>query len=93
MDVLFTETNCNTVRLLVKAGYEVIIPDAQRCCGALHAHAGEEEAAKRLASENIGAFRNAMVDWIVSNAGGCGAMLVEYAHHFQGDTLMEKDAR
>jgi glycolate oxidase iron-sulfur subunit len=93
MDVLFTETNCNTARLLAKAGYEVIIPDAQRCCGALHAHAGEEEVAKRLARENIGAFREANVDWIVSNAGGCGAMLVEYAHHLWGDVLMEEDAR
>ncbi|BCU83358.1 putative glycolate oxidase iron-sulfur subunit [Polycladomyces abyssicola] len=93
MDVLFTETNCNTARLLVKAGYEVVIPDKQRCCGALHAHAGEVETAKRLACDNIGAFREAKVDWIVSNAGGCGAMLVEYAHHFQGDVRMEEDAR
>jgi glycolate oxidase iron-sulfur subunit len=93
MDVLFTETNCNTARLLVKAGYEVVIPDAQRCCGALHAHAGEVETAKRLARDNIRAFRDAKVDWIVSNAGGCGAMLVEYAHHFKGDVRMEEDAR
>jgi glycolate oxidase iron-sulfur subunit len=84
MDVMFTETNVNTVRLLAEAGFEVVIPPAQNCCGALHAHAGETEEAKQLAKRNIRAFREAEVDYIVSNAGGCGALLVEY-HHLLGD--------
>jgi glycolate oxidase iron-sulfur subunit len=80
MDVLFTETNRKTVMLLSEAGFEVIIPPTQNCCGALHAHSGEMDQAKLQAKNNIRAFKEANVDYIVSNAGGCGAILVEYDH-------------
>jgi len=80
MDVVFTETNVNTVKLLSEAGFDVIIIGTQNCCGALHAHSGELAQAKELAKRNIKAFADANVDYIVSNAGGCGALLVEYGH-------------
>ncbi|EPY10097.1 (Fe-S)-binding protein [Paenibacillaceae sp. P-4] len=81
MDVLFTETNVNTIRLLTESGYDVIIPESQGCCGALFAHGGSDTATARdLAKQNIEAFRDAGVDYIASNAGGCGALLVEYDH-------------
>jgi len=93
MDVLFTDTNVNTVRLLTEAGFEVVIPDAQNCCGALHAHSGEAEDARGLARRNIRAFREAGVDYIATNAGGCGAALVEYDHLLHGDPEWEDGAR
>lgn len=93
MDVMFTETNKNTIRILTTLGYEVIFPDTQTCCGALHSHAGEEHLAKELARRNIHSFKEAQVDWIVSNAGGCGAQLVEYAHLLNDDTEFAEDAR
>lgn len=80
MDVMFAETNVNTVRLLRQAGFEVVIPENQVCCGALHAHASEMEDARELAGQNLIAFKEAEVDYIVSNAGGCGALLKEYDH-------------
>ncbi|HEY0828662.1 MAG TPA: (Fe-S)-binding protein [Bacilli bacterium] len=80
MDVLFTETNVNTVKLLSESGFEVVIPDTQNCCGALHAHSGEMKMAQELAKKNIKVFQEAKVDYIISNAGGCGALLVEYDH-------------
>nr|WP_130616459.1 (Fe-S)-binding protein [Cohnella abietis] len=80
MDMLFMETNYKTVQLLSEAGFEVIIPETQNCCGALHAHSGETSQAKELAKNNIRAFQEAGVDYIISNAGGCGAILVEYDH-------------
>jgi glycolate oxidase iron-sulfur subunit len=85
MDSLFTETNRKTVELLSEAGFEVVIPTAQNCCGALHAHSGEGDQAKQLAKKNIKAFREAGVDYIVSNAGGCGAILIEYDHLLHGE--------
>lgn len=85
MDVLFTETNVNTIKLLRKAGYEVVIPTSQTCCGALHAHAGERESARRLMKSNIAAFTAAHADYVVSNAGGCGASLKEADHLLHGD--------
>ena len=56
MDVMFASTNVNTVRLLRQAGFEIVIPEEQVCCGALHAHAGEMDDAKQLAGQNIWAL-------------------------------------
>lgn len=92
MDVLFTETNRNTVKLLTAAGYEVVIPDAQTCCGALQAHSGEAELTRQLARRNIRAFKEAGVDYIASNAGGCGATLLSYGHLLKDDHGWEDDA-
>ncbi|WP_064201224.1 (Fe-S)-binding protein [Brevibacillus brevis] len=93
MDVLFNETNRNTVRLLSEAGCEVIIAPDQVCCGALHAHSGEREQARHLARKNVAAFHKANVDIIVSNAGGCGAMLQEYDHLLAEDAEWQEKAQ
>ncbi|MGN7360178.1 (Fe-S)-binding protein [Paenibacillus sp. SAF-054] len=92
MDVLFTETNVHTVELLTAAGFEVVIPPEQNCCGALHAHSGEAEGARDLARRNIKTFKAAGVDYIVSNAGGCGAILTEYDHLLHEDPQWRDDA-
>ncbi|MCM3782518.1 (Fe-S)-binding protein [Neobacillus mesonae] len=92
MDVLFAQTNVNTVRLLSEAGYEVVIPDHQVCCGALHAHSGELGQARDLARTNIKAFEDAGIEHIVTNAGGCGASLVEYEHLLREDPDYGKTA-
>lgn len=93
MDILFQETNRKTVELLTASGCEVFIPEEQNCCGALHAHSGEQELARELARNNIRAFRAANVDFIVVNAGGCGALLKEYDHLLKEDTEWQEDAR
>lgn len=80
MDTMFMETNDATFYILKKSNCEIIIPKKQNCCGALHAHSGEKDGTKKLAKENILAFENEKVEYIVSNAGGCGALLVEYGH-------------
>jgi len=92
MDVLFTSTNVNTIRLLRQAGFEIVVPDAQSCCGALHSHTGELEAARRLALRNIRAFAQTNADAVVTNAGGCGAMLKEYNHLLHKDRLHREEA-
>ncbi|WP_445285679.1 (Fe-S)-binding protein [Bacillus sp. FSL W8-0102] len=80
MDTMFLETNYATIQLLQKAGCEIVIPKTQSCCGALHGHGGEKEIAKELAKQNIEAFEKHDVDYIITNAGGCGAFLIEYDH-------------
>ncbi|MBE3571240.1 MAG: (Fe-S)-binding protein [Bacillales bacterium] len=80
MDTMFLETNDATIQLLQKAGCEIVIPKTQSCCGALHGHSGEKELAKELAKQNIEAFEKHDVDYIMTNAGGCGAFLIEYDH-------------
>ncbi|WP_429739576.1 (Fe-S)-binding protein [Bacillus smithii] len=80
MDTMFLKTNHATIQLLQKAGCEIVIPKTQSCCGALHGHGGEKEIAKELAKQNIEAFEKHDVDYIITNAGGCGAFLIEYDH-------------
>ncbi|WP_082030503.1 (Fe-S)-binding protein [Thiolapillus brandeum] len=65
--------------LLLQAGFEVVVPVAQQCCGALDAHAGNAGRAARLMKANESAFRDAgPLDAIVSIATGCGAQLHDY---------------
>jgi glycolate oxidase iron-sulfur subunit len=85
MDTLFLETNRATEKLLQMTGCDVVVPKAQHCCGALHGHAGEKDQAKELAKKNIEAFERADVDYIITNAGGCGAFLVDYDHLLKDD--------
>ncbi len=83
--VAFAELNRATVRVLTKNGIEVVVPQGQTCCGALHAHAGRLEKARELACKNIAAMASPEVDAIVSNAAGCGAMMKEYAELLEHD--------
>jgi glycolate oxidase iron-sulfur subunit len=76
---LFSRVNRATERVLEVNGFAVQLPESQVCCGALHAHAGDLEGARKLARENIKAFGKGDAP-IVTNAGGCGAMLVSYGH-------------
>ncbi|MCM3707518.1 MULTISPECIES: (Fe-S)-binding protein [Cytobacillus] len=85
MDVMFRETNDNSIKLLSKSGFDVVTPKAQVCCGALHHHSGKKDKAIELAKANIQAFEEANVDYIVTNAGGCGAALAEYTDLFRDD--------
>jgi glycolate oxidase iron-sulfur subunit len=78
MDDWFGEVHDAVVNLLQLAGFEVEVPAGQTCCGALAAHDGHAEAARRLASQNVAAFATA--DVIVADAAGCSAHLKEYGH-------------
>ncbi|RYM02137.1 (Fe-S)-binding protein [Sporolactobacillus sp. THM7-7] len=80
MDTMFFSTNNATIKLLQKAGCDVVIPENQLCCGALHGHGGELEKAREMAKRNIEAFEAVDADYIITNAGGCGAFLIEYDH-------------
>lgn len=94
MDTMFMETNNATMRLLQLAGCEIIIPENQACCGALHGHSGEKERARELAKRNIEAFEQLDVDAIITNAGGCGAFLHDYDYLFKdGEDWRERAKR
>lgn len=82
---MYAHTNEATTRTLVVNGYRPTAAAGQGCCGALHAHAGNLEAARKLAKKNIAAFEQSGADLIVSNAAGCGAMLEDYGQLFADD--------
>ena len=88
--VLFAETNAATRRVMNRNGFAVEEPQAQGCCGALHLHAGDIDAAREIARHNIAAFAGDAP--IVVNAAGCGAMLKEYGHLLRDDPFWAEPA-
>lgn len=82
--VLQPNFNWATLRVLAKNGVEVLIPQAQSCCGALAMHTGERARALSLARNNLRAFPGE-VDAVLTNAAGCGSGLKEYPLLFRGE--------
>jgi glycolate oxidase iron-sulfur subunit len=78
MPEFFPEAHEASVRLLQLAGCEVWFPPDQRCCGALLAHNGDLEGARRLERANAEAFGMEDFDALVVNSAGCGAHLKEF---------------
>jgi len=76
---LYPAVNRDTARLLALAGYEVVVPRAQGCCGALELHAGRADALRSRARALAAAFPEDL-DFVVANAAGCGSAMKEYAH-------------
>src|SRR5436309_2146542 len=82
--LFFADVNARTARLLSAAGWDVVVPRAQGCCGALHLHAGRLDEFRGFASSLMASFP-ANVDVIVTNAAGCGSALKEYGHWLPGE--------
>jgi glycolate oxidase iron-sulfur subunit len=80
---LFPGINRATVSLLSRAGYRVVVPEGQGCCGALHLHWGDRAGGRERARKNVDAFADA--DWIITNAAGCGAAMRDYGHLLADD--------
>ena len=89
---LFSRVNEATARVLEANGYEVVPVPGQGCCGALHAHAGDLEAARSMARRNVEAFETAGVDLLAMNASGCGAAMAEYGTLLAHDDRMAERA-
>jgi glycolate oxidase iron-sulfur subunit len=83
--VFFQHVNEATARVLAAEGCEVVIPQAQACCGALMVHSGLEEQASAMARTMIAAFEAANVDAVVINAAGCGSTMKEYGWLLRND--------
>jgi glycolate oxidase iron-sulfur subunit len=87
---LNTDINDATIRLLTRAGIEVVVPRGMGCCGALTQHMGREEPARAFAAANIRAFmaeKAAGLDAIVINTSGCGTTVKDYGHLFARDAM------
>jgi len=77
MPEMFATANRTTVEVLAHNGFEVAIPRGQGCCGALHLHAGDPEAAARLQQRNVAAFPADVYDAVIVNSAGCGVAMKE----------------
>jgi glycolate oxidase iron-sulfur subunit len=82
MRVLYPRVHACTVRLLRRLGYEVKHAP-QGCCGALHAHNGDLDTAKKMAKKLIRALEGDLP--IIVNSAGCGSTMKEYPHLVDGE--------
>jgi glycolate oxidase iron-sulfur subunit len=76
--VLAPEIGRAAIRLLNHFGYQVVVPPAQACCGALGWHQGDAAHSRAFARQNLVAFPDDIP--LLTTAAGCGAGLKEYPH-------------
>jgi glycolate oxidase iron-sulfur subunit len=85
--VFFSEVSAATARVLAAEGYDVVVPRGQSCCGALAAHTGRAEQARRQARATVAVFAAAGVDFVVTDVAGCGSAMKEYGHLLRDDPV------
>ncbi|MGE0653843.1 MAG: heterodisulfide reductase-related iron-sulfur binding cluster, partial [Alphaproteobacteria bacterium] len=77
------------IRLLNRAGIEVVVFSGAECCGALDKHLGRGEAARARARAVIAAVLEeadgAGLDAVVQTSSGCGTMIKDYGHLLDAD--------
>ena len=99
--VLETEINEATARLLTRLGIEIVVAKGAGCCGSLVHHMGKEEASHAQAMNNIAAWYPELsdaggegLDAIVITASGCGTTVKDYGHMLaHNPTWAQKAAR
>ena len=79
-DAMFRHVHWATARVLQRNGCDVVIPQNQGCCGAIHYHSGASAPALQLMQQNVASFAGEKLDAIIVNVAGCGAMLKDYGH-------------
>ncbi len=79
IDFAYPETGEAIVRILNKAGIEVVFPDEQTCCGAPARYNGAYEVAAQNAVDNIKALMQDKTQYVVS---ACPTCTVALKHEF-----------
>jgi len=96
-----------TARVLDVCGVRTVMAKGSGCCGALHAHLGDHDAARAAMRRNIDAWwpyiqgqakggrgaSGVRAEALVINASGCGAMVKEYAHWLADDPAYADKAK
>ncbi|GAB3220736.1 (Fe-S)-binding protein [Glycomyces halotolerans] len=87
-DALFPETPKAVVTVLERLGYEVDFPEAQTCCGQMHANSGYRSDAVKLAASFERVF--AGYDAVVTPSGSCAAMTRDQYPELTGTDIGER---
>jgi glycolate oxidase iron-sulfur subunit len=94
--VLAPQIAAATIRLLNRAGIEVVVPNGEGCCGSLAHHMGEERTALAQARADIDAWMREIegegLEAIVVTASGCGATMKDYGYMLRDDPTYAKKA-
>ena len=87
--VIGPSINESAIRVLTRHGIEVVLPDAQACCGSIVHHMGREHDALAAARRNIDAWHAEAegqgIDAVVITASGCGTTVKDYGFMLRSD--------
>lgn len=90
-------TNAATARVLNALGIQLVAVEKAGCCGAVHFHLNEQQAATNFMKRNIDAWWpqiEAGAEALITTASGCGVMVKDYGHALADDAeYKEKAAR
>ncbi|QPI72084.1 glycolate oxidase subunit GlcF [Sphingobium sp. Cam5-1] len=96
--VLRPEIREATMRVLGRAGFDVVFARGEGCCGALVHHMGKDAASLEAARRNVDAWTREIEDGglsaIVITASGCGTTIKDYGFMLRDDpAYADKAAR
>lgn len=84
IDTMRPEIGFSAIKLIEAAGYEVMVPPAQTCCGQPAYNAGDRALARDLAEKTLREFEQ--FDYVVVPSGSCGGMIrVHFGDLFRDD--------
>ena len=91
LNYMYPEAGEALVRVLVKNGWDVVIPPEQCCCGTPVFTSGDIEGGQFLAEHNVKTISNTAYDMIVTGCASCGNSLKhEYEFVLQDSPLLDK---
>jgi L-lactate dehydrogenase complex protein LldE len=78
------EIGFSAIKLIERAGFDVVVPPAQTCCGQPAYNSGDRRLARDLAEKTLREFEQ--FDYVVVPSGSCGGMIgVHYGDLFADD--------
>ncbi|KVC80524.1 Fe-S oxidoreductase [Burkholderia ubonensis] len=84
VDLMRPEIGFSALKLIRDAGFEVIVPPAQTCCGQPAYNSGDRALARDLAEKTLREFEQ--FDYVVAPSGSCGGMIrTHYGDLFRDD--------
>ena len=88
-DVLAPEINAAAIRVLNRAGVDVVVPKGEGCCGSLLHHMGKEEPGRAQMRAIVDVWTREIeaggLDAILVTASGCGSTIKDYGHLLAGE--------
>ncbi len=76
-DFVFPEIGQKIIRFFNKNGIEVIVPQAQGCCGApVYLGAGDFKTGRKMADANVRAFKG--LDYVITDCATCASAMKDY---------------
>jgi len=92
VDAMRPEIGFASLKLLEAAGCEVIVPEAQTCCGQPAYNSGDAANARELAAKTLREFES--FDYMVVPSGSCAAQLkIHFPRLLQDDAQLVARAR